>query len=105
MDFELPEIEPMTATELEEFFREEALTRGSSSSGGEAPSELELSHWQCEVGVGITESAIGVGKSESEDRDRRVGVGAMTARDKEGSGYAGSNGGCQGNADTRLTNS
>ncbi|KAI9779899.1 MAG: hypothetical protein M1816_003308 [Peltula sp. TS41687] len=37
MDFELPEIEPMTATELEEFFREEALTRGSSSLEGEAP--------------------------------------------------------------------
>ncbi|KAI9781014.1 MAG: hypothetical protein M1816_002611 [Peltula sp. TS41687] len=60
---------------------------------------------RCEVGVGITESAIGVGKSESEDRDRRVGVGAMTAQDKEGSGYAGYNGGCQGNADTRPTNS
>ncbi|KAI9775295.1 MAG: hypothetical protein M1816_005992 [Peltula sp. TS41687] len=115
MNFELPEIEPMTATELEEFFREEALTRGSSSSEGEAPvtnhpqthatSELELSHWRCEVGVGITEWAIGVGKSESEDRDRRVGVGVTTARDKEGSGYAGSNGGCQGNTDTRPTNS
>ncbi|KAI9780007.1 MAG: hypothetical protein M1816_003270 [Peltula sp. TS41687] len=37
MDFELPEIEPIIATELEEFFREEALTRGSSSSEGEAP--------------------------------------------------------------------
>ncbi|KAI9780920.1 MAG: hypothetical protein M1816_002612 [Peltula sp. TS41687] len=37
MDFGLPEIEPMTTSELEEFFREEALTHGSLSSEGEAP--------------------------------------------------------------------
>ncbi|KAI9780907.1 MAG: hypothetical protein M1816_002628 [Peltula sp. TS41687] len=51
-------------------------------------------------GVGDRSREVGIG-----NRSQEVGVGATTARDKEGSGYASSNGGCQGNADTRLTNS